>query len=57
MSKRLLVVDDHPVVRMGLVAMLSEHEEFEVVGHTALRGTRRASQERPHAPATHPLYI
>lgn len=29
---RLLVVDDHPVVRMGLVAMLSEHPDFEVVG-------------------------
>ena len=29
---RLLVVDDHPVVRMGLVAMLSEHADFEVVG-------------------------
>ncbi|NNM47920.1 response regulator [Knoellia koreensis] len=32
---RLLVVDDHPVVRMGLVAMLSEHEDFEVVGEAA----------------------
>ena len=35
MTLRLLVVDDHPVVRMGLVAMLSEHEEFEVVGEAA----------------------
>jgi DNA-binding NarL/FixJ family response regulator len=32
---RLLVVDDHPVVRMGLVAMLSEHEDFEVVAQAA----------------------
>jgi DNA-binding NarL/FixJ family response regulator len=32
---RLLVVDDHPVVRMGLVAMLSEHADFEVVGEAA----------------------
>jgi len=32
---RLLVVDDHPVVRMGLVAMLSEHPEFLVVGEAA----------------------
>ena len=35
MTLRLLVVDDHPVVRMGLVAMLSEHEDFEVVGEAA----------------------
>ena len=34
-SLRLLVVDDHPVVRMGLVAMLSEHADFEVVGEAA----------------------
>ena len=26
---RLLIADDHPVVRMGLVAMLSEHADFE----------------------------
>ena len=35
MTLRLLVVDDHPVVRMGLVAMLSEHPEFLVVGEAA----------------------
>ena len=38
MTLRLLVVDDHPVVRMGLVAMLSEHEDFEVVGYTSHPG-------------------
>ena len=35
MSLRLLVVDDHPVVRMGLVAMLSELPDVEVVGEAA----------------------
>jgi DNA-binding NarL/FixJ family response regulator len=35
MTLRLLVVDDHPVVRMGLVAMLSEQADFEVVGEAA----------------------
>lgn len=35
MTLRLLVVDDHPVVRMGLVAMLLEHPDFEVVGEAA----------------------
>ncbi len=28
---RLLVVDDHEVVREGLVALLSRREEFQVV--------------------------
>jgi DNA-binding NarL/FixJ family response regulator len=32
---RLLVVDDHPVVRHGLVAMLSEQEDLEVVAEAA----------------------
>jgi DNA-binding NarL/FixJ family response regulator len=29
---RLLVVDDHPVVRAGMVAVLGEERDFEVVG-------------------------
>lgn len=29
---RLLVVDDHPIVRQGLVAVLEDDEEFTVVG-------------------------
>ncbi len=29
---RLLVVDDHPVVRAGMIAVLSEQPDFEVVG-------------------------
>ena len=32
---RLLVVDDHPVVRAGMVAMLSEEEGLEVVDQAA----------------------
>lgn len=32
---RILVADDHPVVRDGLVAMLKTQEDFEVVGQTA----------------------
>lgn len=32
---RILVVDDHPVVRQGLVAMLSTQPAFEVVGEAA----------------------
>lgn len=32
---RLLVVDDHPVVRAGMVAVLGEEADFEVVGEAA----------------------
>jgi DNA-binding NarL/FixJ family response regulator len=32
---RLLVVDDHPVVRAGMVAVLGEEGDFEVVGEAA----------------------
>jgi two-component system, NarL family, response regulator LiaR len=34
-SIRILVADDHPVVREGLVTMLSTVDEFEVVGQVA----------------------
>ncbi len=46
---RLLVVDDHEVVRQGLVALLDRREEFQVVrgsGHG-----RRGDRERPTCPA------
>ncbi|WP_299446293.1 response regulator transcription factor [uncultured Phycicoccus sp.] len=32
---RLLVVDDHPVVRAGMVAVLGEEDDLEVVGEAA----------------------
>ena len=32
---RLLVVDDHPVVRAGMVAVLGDESDFEVVGEAA----------------------
>lgn len=32
---RLLIVDDHPVVRAGLVGMLSDESGFEVVGEAS----------------------
>jgi len=32
---RIVVVDDHPVVRAGMVAVLSEEADFEVVGEAA----------------------
>ncbi len=32
---RILIVDDHPVVRQGLRSLLSNHDEFVVVGEAA----------------------
>ncbi|HET7385779.1 MAG TPA: response regulator transcription factor [Nocardioidaceae bacterium] len=49
MSLRLLVVDDHPVVRTGLVAMLSEQEDFEVVAEAA-DGEEAVAMVRRHSP-------
>ena len=49
MTLRLLVVDDHPVVRAGLVAMLSEEADFDVVGEAAdgAEAVARASELQP----------
>jgi DNA-binding NarL/FixJ family response regulator len=46
---RLLVVDDHPVVRAGLVAMLGEEPDFDVVGEAAdgSEAVARAAELRP----------
>jgi DNA-binding NarL/FixJ family response regulator len=49
MTLRLLVVDDHPVVRMGLVAMLSEHDDFEVVAQAA-DGAEAVVMAEQHSP-------
>ena len=49
MTLRLLVVDDHPVVRTGLVAMLSEHEDFEVVAEAA-DGAEAVAMAARHLP-------
>jgi len=48
-SLRLLVVDDHPVVRMGLVAMLSELPDVEVVGEAA-DGAKAVQLVEQHQP-------
>ena len=34
-KQRLLLVDDHEVVRLGLRALLEHHPQFEVVGEAA----------------------
>ncbi|GAA3918804.1 response regulator transcription factor [Microbacterium invictum] len=46
---RLLIVDDHPVVRAGLAGMLSDEPGFEVVGEAADgdQATRIAAATRP----------
>lgn len=46
---RLLVVDDHNLFRRGLIALLSQHPGFQVVGEAgdAAEAQRRASELRP----------
>ncbi|MFN8459628.1 MAG: response regulator transcription factor [Anaerolineae bacterium] len=46
---RILVVDDHPVVRDGLVAILSTQPDFQVVGEagTGLEAIERTQQLQP----------
>ncbi|GIK41133.1 MAG: DNA-binding response regulator [Chloroflexota bacterium] len=46
---RILVADDHPVVRDGLVAILSTQPDFEVVGEagTGLEAVERAAILQP----------
>ena len=43
---RLLVVDDHEVVREGLVALLSRHEEFQVVAEAGTVADALAAARR-----------
>nr|BFE85451.1 hypothetical protein GCM10020093_080520 [Planobispora longispora] len=49
MSVRLVIVDDHPVVRDGLRGMFVEQADLEVVGEAedGARGLAVAVRERP----------
>lgn len=44
-KRRILIVDDHEVVRLGLKALLEHHPQFEVVGEAA---TAKAAVESVH---------
>jgi len=46
MSLRILLVDDHEVVRLGLKALISRYPHFEVVGEAA--GADEAMQQVAH---------
>ena len=47
---RLLIADDHPIVRAGLLDVLSSQPDFEVVGEasTGAEAVSLASKLRPH---------
>ena len=45
---RILVVDDHPIVREGLVAVLEDREDFQVVGAAGSGAAAVAMAERLH---------
>ncbi len=51
---RLLIVDDHPVVRAGLKDMLSSQPDFEVIGEATngAEGVALTSRLRPHVVLT-----
>lgn len=46
---KILIVDDHEVVRLGLISLLKLHEEFEVVGeaHSQESAIIRAAEINP----------
>lgn len=46
---RVLVADDHPIVRSGIVALLSHADDIEVVGEasTGIEAVELASEHRP----------
>lgn len=48
-KQRILLVDDHEVVRLGLRALLEHHPQFEVVGEagTAKEALEQVAQHRP----------
>lgn len=54
MSARVVVVEDHPVTRMGIVALLRQSEQIEVVGEagTGEEGLVVAARERPDVVVT-----
>jgi hypothetical protein len=45
------------VMMVRRLARHSGDQEFEIISHTALRGSQRASRERSLVPGMHPLYI
>ena len=36
-KSKIVIVDDHPIMRMGLTAMISETDDLEVIGGFGLR--------------------
>ena len=49
MTIKILVADDHPVVRDGLVAVLSTQPDFEIVGecNTGIEAVQQVAEKQP----------
>ena len=49
---RILIADDHAIVRKGIRRMLEEQSDFKIVGE-ATDGKARSSSSSPSKPAVH----
>ena len=49
-TKRILIVDDHPIVREGLISLLSKQPDFEICGEAddILDSLRLVAETKPH---------
>jgi DNA-binding NarL/FixJ family response regulator len=48
--KRILIVDDHPVLRRGMATLISNHSDFEICGEAdnAQSGLQAMREQQPH---------
>jgi DNA-binding NarL/FixJ family response regulator len=48
--KRVLIVDDHPVLRRGMATLISHHDDFEICGEAdnAQSGLQAMREQVPH---------
>jgi len=49
-TKRILIVDDHPIVREGLISLVSKQPDFEICGEAedVLQALKLVEETKPH---------